>query len=348
MLAIVLSVGILGTRHLQWLVEKPEIRSTIVFTVLFLMAFPLKAGAIWNSLTRPTAPLLASGINYLIVPLIAWGLAPLLSAAGISENMVFGILVAASTPSTLASASVWTRRAGGNDAISMMVTIITNALCFLITPMWLTMMIGLEPGRTSDVFDPVQMIQKLALLVVLPMVIAQLLRISPPIGRFATRNKTPMGVLAQFGVLSMIFLGSIQTGARIASAEGPSMFLVEIVGAILVVVSLHVSMLLLGVNLARRLGINREDAIAVGFSGSQKTLMVGLTVAIDLRYSVVPIVAYHVGQLLIDTVVADRYLQRTEQLRQAERESLAGAPAAGEAPSADQPSAVESPGAAAD
>jgi sodium/bile acid cotransporter 7 len=285
MLAVVLSVGILGATHLQWLVENPAIRSAIVFTVLFLMAFPLKAGAIWNSLTRPTAPLLASGINYLIVPVIGWGLAPLLSAAGVSENMVFGILVAATTPSTLASASVWTRRAGGNDAISMMVTIITNALCFLITPMWLTMMIGMEPGRTSDVFDPVQMIEKLALLVVLPMVIAQLLRISPPIGRFATRSKTPLGVLAQFGVLSMIFLGSIQTGTRIASAEGQSMVLVEIVTAIVVVVSLHVSMLLLGVNLARRLGINRQDAIAVGFSGSQKTLMVGLTVAIDLRDS---------------------------------------------------------------
>ncbi|MEQ8790676.1 MAG: bile acid:sodium symporter [Pirellulaceae bacterium] len=330
LLAIVLAVGVLGAEHLQPLVEIAAIRSAIVFTVLFLMAFPLTAGAIWNSLTRPTAPLLASGINYLVLPLMAWGLAPLLSAAGVSDNMVFGILVAAATPSTLASASVWTRRAGGNDAVSMMVTIITNALCFLITPMWLTMMIGFEPGRAKDLFDPVEMIQKLALLVVLPMVIAQLLRLSPPVGRFATRNKTPMGVLAQFGVLSMIFLGSIQTGVRIAAADGQSMVLVEIAVAIVVVVSLHVSTLLLGVGLARRLGINRADAIAVGISGSQKTLMVGLTVAIDLRYSVVPIVAYHVGQLLIDTVVADRYRHRTEELEQAEQQALSSSAVATE------------------
>lgn len=330
-LAVVLGVGITFGSQLEWLVKMPAIRNSIVFTVLFLMAFPLQAGAIWNSLTRPTAPLLASGLNYLLLPLVAWGFAPLLSAAGVSENMVFGILVAACTPSTLASASVWTRRAGGNDAISMMVTIITNGICFLVTPMWLSMMIGLEPGRQSELFDPVEMITKLATLVVLPMVIAQLLRLYYPIGKWASHNKTPLGVFAQFGVLSMIFLGSIQTGAKIASSQGQGAVLVDIAVAIFIVLGIHVAMLLLGVGLARRLRMNRQDSIAVGFSGSQKTLMVGLSVAIDLQYSVVPIVAYHVGQLLIDTVVADRYRQRTEELDAAAEPSPAQASPAWEA-----------------
>ena len=52
--------------------------------------------------------------------------------------------------------------------------------------------------------------------------------------------------------------------------------------------------------------LNRADQISVGFAGSQKTLMVGLQVAIDLGINVIPMVAYHISQLLIDTLVADR------------------------------------------
>ena len=50
------------------------------------------------------------------------------------------MIVAATAPCTLASAAVWTRRAGGNDAVAILVTFITNATCFLVTPFWLILM----------------------------------------------------------------------------------------------------------------------------------------------------------------------------------------------------------------
>jgi sodium/bile acid cotransporter 7 len=341
LLAAALAVGIHFARELEWLVEIDAIRNGIVFCVLFVMAFPLHAGAIWNTLRRPAAPLLASLINFGLLPLMAWGLAPLLLAAGVGTSTVYGILSAVATPATLASASVWTRRAGGNDAVSMVVTIVTNALCFLITPLWLTLMIGQQVGEEGkQLFEPIPMIIKLALLVVLPRVIAQALRLVGSVGAWATAHKTPLGVLAQCGVLSMIFMGSIQTGLLLAnrqpapqpaeaqSAQSPatqaakqesSSVVLDMGAAVATVMALHVSTLALGVMLARWLRMNRADAIAVGFAGSQKTLMVGLQVAIDLRFSAVPIVAYHVGQLLIDTVVAERYRRRTEELEEASR-----------------------------
>jgi sodium/bile acid cotransporter 7 len=328
LLAAALAVGVYFARELEWLVKLGAIRNGIVFCVLFVMAFPLRAGAIWNTLRRPAAPLLASAINYGLLPLVAWGLAPLLFAAGVGASTVYGILSAVATPATLASASVWTRRAGGNDAISMVVTILTNALCFLITPMWLTLMIGSTQlgEKQRELFDPVEMIIKLALLVVLPMAIAQALRLVGSTGAWATEHKTPLGVLAQCGVLSMIFMGSIQTGLLVAEqkagGQSQSSVVLDISAAIGTVMALHVGALVLGVMLARWLRMNRADAIAVGFAGSQKTLMVGLQVAIDLGFSAVPIVAYHVGQLLIDTVVAERYRKRTEELEAAKGASV--------------------------
>ena len=54
----------------------------------------------------------------------------------------------------------------------------------------------------------------------------------------------------------------------------------------------------------------RADQIGVAFAGSQKTLMVGLAIAIEFGgLAVLPMVAYHVEQLLIDTVLADRLRQ---------------------------------------
>ena len=58
------------------------------------------------------------------------------------------------------------------------------------------------------------------------------------------------------------------------------------------------------------LGMPRDQQFAVGFSGSQKTLMVGLSAAISMGLNIIPIVAYHAMQLLVDTVIADQLKKR--------------------------------------
>ena len=65
----------------------------------------------------------------------------------------------------------------------------------------------------------------------------------------------------------------------------------------------------MGIYAGRATGQNRENNIAIGFSGSQKTLMVGLSVAVSMGLNIIPIVAYHAMQLIIDTLIADRYRQ---------------------------------------
>ena len=80
-----------------------------------------------------------------------------------------------------------------------------------------------------------------------------------------------------------------------------------------IVLTIHLAMLALGLAISRRLGFSPEDAIAVGLSGSQKTLMVGLQVGMELGFSILPIVTFHVGQLLVDTLIADYYRQHVVQ-----------------------------------
>jgi sodium/bile acid cotransporter 7 len=79
------------------------------------------------------------------------------------------------------------------------------------------------------------------------------------------------------------------------------------------VVVVHVSMLWTGLLLARFSRFSRADQIAVAFAGSQKTLMVGLLVAISLQVTILPMVVYHVSQLFIDTLIADRFRRQSHR-----------------------------------
>ena len=287
------------------------LRSAIVATVLFLMAFPLEASAMWQAMRRPWAPLLAVAVNFGLLPLFAWGV-----SYGLSADLRGGLLVAAATPCTLASASVWTRRAGGNDAVSILVTIITNLMCFIVTPLWLLAMTG--ESVSSPELSLAKMSLKLGVLVVLPMTTAQLLRLYKPFGVWATREKRMLSVLAQCGLLSMVMFGAIRTGLGLSDPTQARLSLVSLLSMLAAVCLVHTVMLWVGIYLAKLARFSREDQIAVAFAGSQKTLMVGLLMAISLQVSILPMVAYHVCQLFIDTLIADRFRNASAS---AERES---------------------------
>ena len=69
----VLILGIAAAPPLHSLSESAWLRRCIVATVIFVMALPLEAKAIWRSLRSPGPPLLAVFINLGLLPLVAWG-----------------------------------------------------------------------------------------------------------------------------------------------------------------------------------------------------------------------------------------------------------------------------------
>ncbi len=275
----------------------------IVAVVLFVMMLPLEITAMGRAFRRPGPVALAVAVNYGLLPPFAWLVSRALPAH--MSDIAIGLVVMASIPCTLASAAVWTRRAGGNDAVAILVTLITNGACFLVTPAWLLLLTG-----TKTEIDFGLLVGRLALIVVLPMVIAQLFRLRLPVARWATANKIPLGVLAQCGILIIVLIGATRAGVQLSSTENGSLGLLGTVLLFVMTVGVHVSMLWLGHFLSRRLRMDRADRIAVGFASSQKTMMVGLYVCLTyydhVPLAILPMVVYHVGQLLIDTLVADR------------------------------------------
>jgi sodium/bile acid cotransporter 7 len=245
--------------------------------------------------------LIAVAISFGILPICAWGLSQLLVG-----ELARGLLVTASIPCTLASAAVWTRKAGGNDAVAILVTVVTNSLCFLVTPLWLQVLLGAGTKQDRLLAE----VLKLLVFVVLPIFIGQLCRLHFRFADWATRNKARLSVLTQCGILYTVFIGAIKTGDKLVAAATSQLVIVETAMMIGVVLGLHLAMLGLGWLLSRLARVERSDAIAVAFASSQKTLAVGLQLAAEYQASLLPMITYHAGQLILDTLIADRMRSR--------------------------------------
>ncbi len=301
-LAILLGVGLTQGTVLESVVAQLP-RNAIVAVVMLLMAIPMQFRELTTALRNVRASGLALGLNMVAAPLLAWGLGTLLP-----PSLALGLLITAAVPSTLASAAVWTRRGGGNDAIALLVTLVTNLACFLVLPFW----VGLYRGESFDLREGMgaRLAWDLFWLVVVPVIVAQGLRLYAPLAAFASAHKLPFSLSAQIGLLVMVFIGACEAGRRLdllgpslSSGIGPLDWALML-GSVLVI---HLVLFASGWWGGAALGINLPDRLAVALSGSQKTLMVGVYVALEIdSLAALPLVAYHVTQLLVDTVLVDR------------------------------------------
>ncbi len=274
----------------------------LVACVTFLMALPLETRVLFGVVRRPGPAWLGAAINSCAAPPLGW-----LASFALPPELAIGVVLATTVPCTLATAAVWTRRAGGNDAVAFLVTMITNLTCFIVVPAWLRLLIGV---RTDVDFH--QIFNSLLLFVVLPIIVAQCLRQWRPVGSSATAYRQLLSRLAQCGVLLMVFVGAVGCGEKLQLVENSTLLsAANVATMIALVTAIHITLLLFGAGLAGLLRFQRGDAIAVSFAGSQKTLMVGAYLAASIGpLAIVPMVAYHAAQLVVDTLVADWLQQK--------------------------------------
>jgi len=274
----------------------------IVAVVTFIMALPLETRALVAVVRRPGPAWLGAAINSGLAPPLGW-----MTSHMLPPELAIGVILASTVPCTLATAAVWTRRAGGNDAVAFLVTMLTNLACFLVVPAWLWLLVGLHAEVNFG-----RIVFSLLVLVVLPIIVAQVLRQLPAIGRAATAHRQLLSSAAQCGVLLMVLVGAVSCGEKLEAIDDPTLFSASNIAILIAsVTGVHVVLLNTGWFLCRLLHIERGDAIAVAFAGSQKTLMVGAYLAAAVGpLAIVPMVAYHAAQLVVDTLVADRLRRR--------------------------------------
>jgi sodium/bile acid cotransporter 7 len=313
------TAGLAGYRWLLPVAELSWLMTLIVFAVMAMMAAPVPLEMVRQNLTRPWPALLASLINLALVPALGW-----IGSRWLHHDLGGGLIVAMAVPSTLTSAAVMARKAGGDETVSIMTTLITNVLCVLVTPLWIIMLLGV-----SVQLSMLDMVTNLCIVVLLPIFLVQLARMSSrSFCYWAERSRLRLSVYCQLGILSMVLIGSVQMGARWLGPQSDSLEAtrnpiswINILAVLLIGIAIHVLALAVCWIAARRCGMPPTKSIAASFSASQKTLMIGLNLAIHCGVNILPMVTYHICQLFIDAIIAEKWLEKTCHYRQHEDSS---------------------------
>lgn len=301
-LLVVIAGGIVAWLQPEWLRWSRHAEPQAVMAVaLFLAAWTLESRSLYQTLLQPYAALWALAISYGFLPALSVYLGQWLLP---TEDFRIGLMITASVPCTLASAVLWTRMAGGNEAAALLSTLLTTFLSWFATTAWLAL------GTGSDVqVDSAGMMRGLALILVLPVGIGQALRAVPSLARTATRYKTPLGVVSRLLIVVIMLRAAVEVREQTAR-ETTELTMAAVLVTLAVCLGTHLLALAGGFWSSRLLGFDRPNRIAVAFAGSQKTLPVSLYLfdvyfARDYPLAVVPMAFYHMGQLILDTFIAD-------------------------------------------
>jgi sodium/bile acid cotransporter 7 len=303
-LAVGLGSTMLFPGALHHITDHFEPRVTVGLS-LFLMAWMMPAHSLLAELRRPLASIWAVLLSYGLVPVIAWlvgYLAP--------HQVQIGLVLVSSVPCTLSAAVLWTRLAGGNEATALLAVVGTIVISWFATPLLLRALTGtsLDPAVINSIM------LDLIISLIVPMLAGQGLRLIGSCGRFADRYRVSLAALAQCCVVAIVLKAGVAVGGQLQSEttlNTPEIF----AWSIGLAVTLHLIALAIGMISCRWFGFDRGRQIAVAFSASQKTLQVSLLLydlyfKVDHPLAVMPLLFYHVGQLMLDTVIARRIAAR--------------------------------------
>lgn len=297
---LVIAVGsaLLAPAVLHPLVDFWEPRPTIAIS-LFLMAWTMPTHSLIAEVKSPWASIWAVALTYGIVPLVAW-----LIGFAAPEDVQKGLILVSVVPCTLASAILWTRMAGGNEATALLTVLGTTFTSWFLTTAWLYLLTGtqVEINFTAMMID-------LVFSLIVPVVLGQAIRFIPWFERTAERRKVLISGIAQCFVVAIVLKAGVTVGDKLHAQTAQSVPAI-FAWSIGLAISLHLFALVSGYWSCRWLGFDRGRQIAVAFSASQKTLQVSLLLYDqyyrDYAFAVMPLLFYHVGQLLLDTVIARR------------------------------------------
>ena len=233
--------------------------------------------------------------------LAGWGLSLALSG-WLPPLVALGFLYLGTLPSTVQSATAYTSLAGGNVANSVVAAALLNILgVFLTAPLFSAL-----AGSEGAPFD-LAALQKVALILLLPFVLGQLLQ--NRFGHFVRDHRTLATWMDRTAIAIAVYVafsGAVAEGLwdRVDAGEW-GVLLAGVVG--LLALAFAGAWLLSGM-----LALGRGERIAFLFSGAQKSIAMGAPLAAVLfppgtaGLVLLPVLVYHLLQLVLSAPIASR------------------------------------------
>lgn len=287
------------------------VASVAIGLLFFLHGAKLSREAVVAGATHWRLHMLVLCSTFLLFPLLGWLLKPL-ALKLLTPELYTGLLFLCVLPSTVQSSIALVAVARGNVPAAICSASASNLLGMFLTPVLVGLLVvhgAAAAGASLESVVPI------VLQLLLPFTLGQLLR--PRIGAWVDRRKATLRLVDQGAILLVVY-----TAFSAAVIEGlwDKLPLSALAG--LVVVNLVLLALALGLStlISRRMGFNREDEITLVFCASKKSLASGLPMAKVLFAShsvgmiVLPLMLFHQIQLMVCSVLAQRYARRATVL----------------------------------
>jgi sodium/bile acid cotransporter 7 len=276
--------------------------------LFFLHGAKLSRDAIRAGVTHWRLHVLVFACTFALFPLLGLALKPVLQPL-VTPELYTGVLFLCVLPATVQSAIAFTSMARGNVPAAVCSASASTMLGVVITPVLVGLVVLPHAASTNSVDS----IGRILLQLMLPFVVGHLAR--PWIGGWLHRRKQILGLVDRGSILLVVY-----TAFSAAVIEGlwKQVPLQALAGLLVVCAVLLACALYLTGWLARRLGFDKADEIAIVFCGSKKSLASGIPMAKVLFAShavgaiVLPLMLFHQMQLMVCAVLAQRYARRVD------------------------------------
>jgi sodium/bile acid cotransporter 7 len=294
-----------GSMHAEWVINIG------VFLVFFLHGVNLSSEQIRHGLKNWRLHLMVQSFTFLVFPLI-WLLSDKLLGSQVPSLLMLGFFYLCALPSTISSSVALTASAGGNVPAAILNASLSSVLGIFITPLLVSFVMGSGAGG----IDLGSTLLNLCAMLLLPLVLGQLLR--PLFGKFFARHKRYTNIADKLVILLLVyaaFCNSMVSG--IWQQQGNSVILSALMGSAM----LLAIVLWMTTRTSRALKFSPADEIAAVFCASKKSLAAGAPMAAlifganpGLGLILLPIMIYHPLQLIVCSVMAERYVHRNRSI----------------------------------
>lgn len=268
------------------------VQVVVIAGLFFLYGLRIPTREVVRGLKSWHLHLLVLVLTFAVFPLLGWGVSFLVPAI-----VAPGIVLLCLVPTTQNSSVVCTSIAGGDRALAVVTTALSSLAGVFLTPALVALLLSSDAQVDASTF------LRIVAMILLPFLAGQLAQRFVPAGLDRRLQRYD-----RFSVLYVVYLGF---------SGGTEAGVWDLVGATDLAIILAWCVVLLVVMSALSLGaswsLTPAQRKAVYFTGTNKSLAAGLPMAAvlfspgDVALMILPLMIYHQLQILVGTVIAQRW-----------------------------------------
>jgi len=308
-LSITVALSFLFPHGGQWMSNTiPSLQTVLIMLMYFGLGLGTEFSMLLGGLSQWKLLVYVQGSLFLIAPIVSYGMFKLLSLwIGIENSM--GLLFVGCLPTTITSCILLTKQSDGNSIGAMYNATLSQILGVFTTPLLLSLFLHAEVQGTAPLGS---VMLSLAQKILLPLLAGQLVRYS------LKKVVQMVGKLPDLVTFYAIFIILYMNLSQVLGAKHASADFVSMVFSAIAAVVLFVLLLLLVWTISGLLGFKREDRIASTYTGTQKTLGMGVPLAAIffadnpelISKATIIIIVYYISSLFFSFLLVEKLVKK--------------------------------------